>query len=310
MTRLPLKEGTTTDEFYVYIGPRSENELIKYNLGDKNKWGLVNAKFDQALQTSGVFSLVEMLLKWALEKIHIFIHNWGLAIIVLTIILKIILFPLNKKSAMGTLKMQELQPRMQAIREKYKDNPQKLNEETAKLYKESGYNPVSGCLPMILQMFILFALYNVFNNYFEVRGASFIKGWIDDLSVGEAIWTWKQEIPLISTFSQNSLRLLPIIYTVSQLVTGKITQYGGAGTAQSQSQMKFMMYGMPILFFFILYNVPSGLLIYWIVSNVLQLVQQLIINNIMKKKRSELEIAKPVQDKNTLKFKGGKKKTR
>lgn len=310
MTRLPLKEGTTTDEFYVYIGPRSENELIKYNLGDKNKWGLVNAKFDQALQTSGVFSLVEMLLKWALEKIHIFIHNWGLAIIVLTIILKIILFPLNKKSAMGTLKMQELQPRMQAIREKYKDNPQKLNEETAKLYKESGYNPVSGCLPMILQMFILFALYNVFNNYFEFRGASFIKGWIDDLSVGEAIWTWKQEIPLISTFSQNSLRLLPIIYTVSQLVTGKITQYGGAGTAQSQSQMKFMMYGMPILFFFILYNVPSGLLIYWIVSNVLQLVQQLIINNIMKKKRSELEIAKPVQDKNTLKFKGGKKKTR
>ncbi len=310
MTRLPLKEGTTTDEFYVYIGPRSENELIKYNLGDKNKWGLVNAKFDQALQTSGVFSLVEMLLKWALEKIHIFIHNWGLAIIVLTIILKIILFPLNKKSAMGTLKMQELQPRMQAIREKYKDNPQKLNEETAKLYKESGYNPVSGCLPMILQMFILFALYNVFNNYFEFRGASFIKGWIDDLSVGEAIWTWKQEIPLISTFSQNSLRLLPIIYTVSQLVTGKITQYGGAGTAQSQSQMKFMMYGMPILFFFILYNVPSGLLIYWIVSNVLQLVQQLIVNNIMKKKRSELEIAKPVQDKNTLKFKGGKKKTR
>ena len=310
MTRLPLKEGTTTDEFYVYIGPRSENELIKYNLGDKNKWGLVNAKFDQALQTSGVFSLVEMLLKWALEKIHIFIHNWGLAIIVLTIILKIILFPLNKKSAMGTLKMQELQPRMQAIREKYKDNPQKLNEETAKLYKESGYNPVSGCLPMILQMFILFALYNVFNNYFEFRGASFIKGWIDDLSVGEAIWTWKQEIPLISTFSQNSLRLLPIIYTASQLVTGKITQYGGAGTAQSQSQMKFMMYGMPILFFFILYNVPSGLLIYWIVSNVLQLVQQLIINNIMKKKRSELEISKPVQDKNTLKFKGGKKKTR
>ena len=310
MTRLPLKEGTTTDEFYVYIGPRSENELIKYNLGDKNKWGLVNAKFDQALQTSGVFSLVEMLLKWALEKIHIFIHNWGLAIIVLTIILKIILFPLNKKSAMGTLKMQELQPRMQAIREKYKDNPQKLNEETAKLYKESGYNPVSGCLPMILQMFILFALYNVFNNYFEFRGASFIKGWIDDLSVGEAIWTWKQEIPLISTFSQNSLRLLPIIYTVSQLVTGKITQYGGAGTAQSQSQMKFMMYGMPILFFFILYNVPSGLLIYWIVSNVLQMVQQLLINSYMKKKRLELVTDKPVLDKNTLKFKGGKKKTR
>lgn len=310
LTRLPLKNGISTDEFYVYIGPRSENELIKYNLTDKNKWGLLNAKFNQALKTTGVFSLVEMLLKWALEKIHIFIHNWGLAIIALTVILKIILFPLSKKSAMGTLKMQEIQPKMQAIQAKYRDNPQKLNEETAKLYKESGYNPVSGCLPMILQMFILFALYNVFNNYFEFRGASFIKGWIDDLSEGEYIWSWKREIPLLSSFSQNKLRLLPIIYTLSQLVTGKITQYGGAGTAQSQSQMKFMMYGMPILFFFILYNVPSGLLIYWIVSNVLQMVQQLLINSYMKKKRLELVTEKPVLDKNTLKFKGGKKKTR
>lgn len=310
LTRLPLKNGISTDEFYVYIGPRSENELIKYNLADKNKWGILNAKFNQALKTTGVFSLVEMLLKWALEKIHIFIHNWGLAIIALTVILKIILFPLSKKSAMGTLKMQEIQPKMQSIQAKYRDNPQKLNEETAKLYKESGYNPVSGCLPMILQMFILFALYNVFNNYFEFRGASFIKGWIDDLSEGEYIWSWKREIPLFSSFSQNKLRLLPIIYTLSQLVTGKITQYGGAGTAQSQSQMKFMMYGMPILFFFILYNVPSGLLIYWIVSNVLQMVQQLLINSYMKKKRLELVTDKPVLDKNTLKFKGGKKKTR
>ena len=310
LTRLPLKNGISTDEFYVYIGPRSENELIKYNLADKNKWGILNAKFNQALKTTGVFSLIEMLLKWALEKIHIFIHNWGLAIIALTVILKIILFPLSKKSAMGTLKMQEIQPKMQAIQAKYRDNPQKLNEETAKLYKESGYNPVSGCLPMILQMFILFALYNVFNNYFEFRGASFIKGWIDDLSEGEYIWSWKREIPLLSSFSQNKLRLLPIIYTLSQLVTGKITQYGGAGTAQSQSQMKFMMYGMPILFFFILYNVPSGLLIYWIVSNVLQMVQQLLINSYMKKKRLELVTDKPVLDKNTLKFKGGKKKTR
>ena len=310
LTRLPLKNGISTDEFYVYIGPRSENELIKYNLADKNKWGILNAKFNQALKTTGVFSLVEMLLKWALEKIHIFIHNWRLAIIALTVILKIILFPLSKKSAMGTLKMQEIQPKMQAIQAKYRDNPQKLNEETAKLYKESGYNPVSGCLPMILQMFILFALYNVFNNYFEFRGASFIKGWIDDLSEGEYIWSWKREIPLLSRFSQNKLRLLPIIYTLSQLVTGKITQYGGAGTAQSQSQMKFMMYGMPIFFFFILYNVPSGLLIYWIVSNVLQMVQQLLINSYMKKKRLELVTDKPVLDKNTLKFKGGKKKTR
>lgn len=310
LTRLPVLESSVTDEYYVYIGPRSETELIKYNSQDKNAWNLVNAKFNQALQTSGFLSVIEVALKWSLENIYKIVKNWGVAIIILTIILKILLFPLNKKSAVGTLKMQELQPKMQEIQSKYKDNPQKLNEETAKLYQQAGYNPVSGCLPMVFQMVILFALYNVFNNYFEFRGASFIKGWIDDLSVGDSVWSWKTNVPFISSFTMNNLRLLPIIYTVSQLLNGIITQYGGAGNSQSQAQMKFMMYGMPIMFFFLFYNVPSGLLLYWTVSNILQMGQQVVINNIMKKKKAEVAKSQKVVDKNTLKFKGGKKKTR
>lgn len=310
LTRLPVLESSVTDEYYVYIGPRSETELIKYNSQDKNAWNLVNAKFNQALQTSGFLSVIEVALKWSLENIYKIVKNWGVAIIILTIILKILLFPLNKKSAVGTLKMQELQPKMQEIQSKYKDNPQKLNEETAKLYQQAGYNPVSGCLPMVFQMVILFALYNVFNNYFEFRGASFIKGWIDDLSVGDSVWSWKTNVPFISSFTMNNLRLLPIIYTVSQLLNGIITQYGGAGNSQSQAQMKFMMYGMPIMFFFLFYNVPSGLLLYWTVSNILQMGQQVVINNIMKKKKAEVSKNQKVVDKNTLKFKGGKKKTR
>ena len=310
LTRLPVLESSVTDEYYVYIGPRSETELIKYNSQDKNAWNLVNAKFNQALQTSGFLSVIEVALKWSLENIYKIVKNWGVAIIILTIILKILLFPLNKKSAVGTLKMQELQPKMQEIQSKYKDNPQKLNEETAKLYQQAGYNPVSGCLPMVFQMVILFALYNVFNNYFEFRGASFIKGWIDDLSVGDSVWSWKTNVPFISSFTMNNLRLLPIIYTVSQLLNGIITQYGGAGNSQSQAQMKFMMYGMPIMFFFLFYNVPSGLLLYWTVSNILQMGQQVVINNIMKKKKAEVAKNQKVVDKNTLKFKGGKKKTR
>jgi len=273
---------------------------------------LFNVKFNEALQTSAFLSLIEVALKWSMEMINKVVHNWGISIIILTIILKIILFPLNKKSAIGTLKMQQLQPQMTAIQEKYKDNQQKLSEETTKLYKESGYNPVSGCLPMILQMIILFALYNVFNNYFEFRGASFIPGWIDDLSIGDSIWSWNKNIWLISSFTQNNLRLLPIIYTVSQLFNGKITQYGGAGAtnAQSKMQMDLMMYGMPILFFFLFYNVSSGLLLYWTVSNFIQMGQQLVINKIMAKKRAEMNLAQPEVNKNVLKFKGGKKKTR
>lgn len=310
ISRKEIAESTSNDTYYVYVGPRQERELIKYNDQSKNGWNLSNTKFNEALQTSGFLSWIEIILKWCLEKINLAVHNWGVSIIILTVILKIILFPLNRNSAMGSLKMQEIQPRMKELQEKYKDDQQKLGVEMQKLYKEAGYNPMSGCLPMIVQMFILFALYNVFNNYFEFRGASFVKGWIDDLSTGDSIWTWKRTIPFVSAFTMNNLRLLPFIYTASQLLNGKITQYGNAGAAgANQGQMKFMMYGMPLMFFFLFYNVPSGLLLYWTVSNILQIGQQIVINSVMKKKRSEIESKKAV-NKNVLKFKGGKKKPR
>ena len=310
ISRNPIYAETTNDTFFIYIGPRQERELIKYNDQTRNAWNISNAKFNEALQTSGFLSWVEMILKFCLEKINLIVHNWGISIIILTIFLKIILFPLNKNSATGSLKMQKLQPKMKALQEKYKDDQQKLGVEMQKLYKEVGYNPMSGCLPMIVQMFILFALYNVFNNYFEFRGASFIKGWIDDLSTGDSILTWKKQIPFISAFTMNNLRLLPFIYTASQLLNGKITQYGNPNSTGNQGQMKFMMYGMPLMFFFLFYNVPSGLLLYWATSNILQIGQQILINRVMKKKTHELGITGSLENKNTLKFKGGKKKTR
>lgn len=309
LSRKAATEKNINDTYYIYVGPRNEKDLIKYNSQEKNDWGLSNLKFNQALQTSGLLIWLEVILKWSLEIIYKIVRNWGVAIIILTIILKIVLFPFNRKTALGSLKMQELQPKMQELQSKYQNDQQKLSVEMQKLYKQAGYNPMSGCLPMIIQMLILFALYNVFNNYFEFRGASFIKGWIDDLSVGDSILSWNKQIPFISMFTQNNLRILPFVYTGSQLLNGKITQYGGS-TGTNSGQMKFMMYGMPLLFFFMFYNVPSGLLLYWTVSNVLQIGQQVIINQIMKKKRAEEEKNKPAVDKNVLKFKGGKKKTR
>ena len=171
--------------------------------------------------------------------------------------------------------MQELQPKMQALQEKYKGDQQKLQIETSKLYKEAGYNPASGCLPMLFQFLILFAMYNLFNNYFEFRGASFIKGWIDDLSDGDSVYQLKTFIPLVG----NHIRVLPVIYLVSQLFYGKITQMGGTlQSAQSSGQMKFMTYGLPLIFFFLFYNAPSGLILFWTVSNVIRMIQQVIIN--------------------------------
>lgn len=275
------------DTYYVYVGPRNEKELNKFSSAETNGFGFEGRKIKEAITRSPILGWLEVAFKWMMQMINKLVNNWGVSIIIMTIILKLALFPLTYKSSMGTLKMQEIQPRMQAIQTKYKDNPQKMQEETAKLYQETGYNPMSGCLPMIFQMMALWAMFNLFNNYFEFRGASFIPGWIDDLSNGDSIWSWNKEIPFITGITGNCLRILPIVYLVSQLFYGKITQMGGAAAGQNQASMKFMTYGMPIIFSFMFYNAPSGLLLFWTISNILQMVQQIVINNIMKKKKAE-----------------------
>ena len=275
-----------SDTYYMYFGPRSDKELKRYNIAENNGWNLGGKKVSQALQTSGLFNWMEKILKVILEFLNKLIHNWGVSIIVMTLLLRIIMFPLSKKQSLSSLKMQELQPKMKAIQEKYKNDQQKLQQETSKLYQQAGYNPASGCLPLFLQFFVLISMYNLFNNYFEFRGAMFIPGWIPDLSTGDVVKTFNFNIPLLG----NQLRLLPVIYVATQLLSGKITQYGQAGApGQSQATMKFMMYGMPLMFFFMFYNAPSGLLLYWLTSNVLQIFQQLIINKMMKEKRAEKE---------------------
>ena len=273
-----------SDTYYMYFGPRNDKDLKRYNIAENNGWNLGGKKVSQALQTSGWLNWLEKILKFVLELLNKLIHNWGVSIIIMTIILKVIMFPISKKQSLSSLKMQELQPKMKAIQDKYKNDQQKLQQETSKLYQQAGYNPASGCLPMVFQFLVLFAMYNLFNNYFEFRGAMFIPGWIPDLSTGDIVKTFNFNIPLLG----NQLRILPVIYVATQLLSGKITQYGQTtAPGQSQATMKFMMYGMPLMFFFLFYNAPSGLLLYWLTSNVLQIFQQLIINKMMKENRAE-----------------------
>ena len=288
--RAAFSGSDISDTYYMYFGPRNDKDLKRYNIAENNGWNLGGKKVTQALQTSGWLNWLEKILKVVLEMLNKLFHNWGVSIIIMTLILKVIMFPLSKKQSLGSLKMQELQPKMQALQEKYKGDQQKLQQETSKLYQQAGYNPASGCLPMLFQFLVLFAMYNLFNNYFEFRGAMFIPHWIPDLSTGDVIKTFNFNIPLLG----NQLRLLPVIYVATQLLSGKITQYGQTtAPGQSQATMKFMMYGMPLMFFFMFYNAPSGLLLYWLTSNVLQIFQQLIINKMMKEKRAEKEAGKP-----------------
>ncbi|MFA6856700.1 MAG: membrane protein insertase YidC [Treponema sp.] len=288
LTRRQFSGSDMSDTYYMYFGPRNEKDLRRYNVPENNSWQLSGLKLSESLQSSGWLGWLENILKWMLEILYKLIPNWGVSIILMTVIFKFAMFPLTKKQSLSTLKMQNLQPQMAVIQAKYKDNPQKLQEAMGKLYKENDYNPAGGCLPMLLQFLILFAMYNLFNNYFEFRGASFIPGWIPDLSAGDSIYTFKKSIP----FFGNAVRILPVIYLASQLLYGKITQNGGTavGNGTSAAQMKFMMYGMPIVFFFIFYNAPSGLLLYWTVSNLIQMGQQLVINKIMEAKKKESAI--------------------
>jgi YidC/Oxa1 family membrane protein insertase len=268
----------TTDSYYFYYGPKTQAALDVFSDGAKNGFSLGGAHYVDVIEGDWL-GWLEDILKFFLVVFHYIVPNWGIAIILLTIMVRAILFPLTFKGSMATSRMQALTPKINEIREKYKDNPKKMNELMAELYRTEKANPLSGCLPMLIQIPIFFAMYYLFNNQFDLRGALFIPGWIPDLSMGDSVLEWSAGIPILGW---THLRLLPFIYVGSQLLYAKFTTQPTAGS--SQKQMQLMMYAMPIIFFFILYDAPSGLTLYWISTNVLTIVQQMVINNILKKR--------------------------
>jgi YidC/Oxa1 family membrane protein insertase len=287
MTRPALNGSRTEDTYRFYLGPKSQNALAVYDTGN-NTFNLREMDLARVANTSGILAPLEVGLKWLLMLFYRLIPNYGAAIILLTLVVKALMFPLTKKSSESTLRMQTLSPKIKEIQDKYKDNPTKMNTEIADLYKKEGYNPLSGCLPMLLQIPLFIAMYNLFNNHFDLRGAMFIPGWIPDLSLPESVFNFS---PLRLPFlGWSDIRLLPFIYVGSQLLYGKVTQ---TPDQQGNAQMKIMLYAMPVFFFFILYDVPSGLLLYWIMSNVLTMVQQLAINKFLAKKRAALAASNP-----------------
>jgi YidC/Oxa1 family membrane protein insertase len=282
ISRPAIKASKQTDAYYFFFGPKTSTALARYDYADRNAFARANLRLEDSMETSNILGWLESILKFFLNFFYKLIPNYGIAIILTTILMKAIMFPLTKQGSIGSARMQELQPQMAELQAKYKGNPQKLNQEMAEFYKREKYNPMSGCLPMLIQFPLFIAMYNLFNNHFDLRGASFIPGWIGDLSMPESVVNFGNfALPILGW---HDLRALPIIYVASQLLYGKFTQTPSTG--QNASQMKLMMYGMPIMFFFILYDVPSGLLLYWIASNILTIVQQIAINDMLKKRKA------------------------
>jgi YidC/Oxa1 family membrane protein insertase len=197
---------------------------------------------------------------WLLEQIHSYVANWGWAIVILTLLIKLIFFPLSAASYKSMARMKEVQPRLLNLREQFKGDPQKLNRAMMDLYKQEKINPLGGCLPVVVQIPVFIALYWVLLSSVEMRNAPWIL-WIKDLSVPDPYY------------------ILPVIMAVSMFVQTKLNP-----TPPDPLQAKIMMW-MPIVFSVMFFFFPAGLVLYWVVNNILSIAQQWQINQ-MSAKRS------------------------
>lgn len=200
---------------------------------------------------------------YVLNAIYGVVGNYGIAIIIVTILMRIVIFPLTLKQEKSMKKMRELQPELEKIKEKYKDNPQEYQQKTAELYRESGVNPLGGCLPLLIQMPVFVALYWAFSGNAIPADAKFL--W----------FTLKQpdRLFMIGNFAFN---LLPILNVGVTYIQQKIMTSATSGQESSQ-QMQTMLYMMPLMMLFIFYKMPSGVTLYYLVSGALSLVQQYFI---------------------------------
>lgn len=228
-----------------YAGPKKQSLL--WNLGMKD------------VMEFGMWRWLCYPLVSVLNFFHNIIPNYGVAIILLTFLVRILFWPLTHKSTVGMRKMQEIQPLMKEIQAKYKDNPQRLQQETWALYKEHKVNPMSSCLPMLIQIPVFIALFNVLRSAVELRYAPFL--WISDLSEPERLFaSW---FPI-----GGGLNLLPILMAISTGLQSAFTPSSG-----DAKQQRMMMVFMPLMMLFMFYSFPSALSLYWFLSNLISIVQ-------------------------------------
>jgi len=204
---------------------------------------------------------------YSLKEIHKFVPNYGVVLIIFSFLVKLIVYPLTKKSYQSTAAMQTIQPEVNALRDKYKNNPQKLNQATMQLYKEKGVNPLGGCLPMLLQMPLLLALFQVFRTTIELRAEPFV-WWIRDLSAPDTIIHLPFTIPIYG----NQISVLPILMVVSMFIQQRMMAPGA-----QQPQQKTMQYFMTGFFFLMFNSFPSGLNLYYTLFNILTILQQKLV---------------------------------
>jgi YidC/Oxa1 family membrane protein insertase len=238
-----------TESFQIYAGPKDLAQLRKLGGGQ------------DAVMNFGMFGFVSEFLLWAMNSLNAVFHNYAAAIIVLTIIIKSLLWPIQNKATDQMRKMSLLSPKMTELREKYKDDPQKMNEEVMKLYKEYGVNPFSGCVPLLIQIPIFFGFYAMLGSAIELRNSSFL--WVQDLSQPDTVFK-------LWGFPVN---VLPIVMAGTMIWQLVITPKSGDAMQQR------IFYFMPVIFLVFCYNYASGLALYWTTQNLFSIVQLYLTRN-------------------------------
>jgi YidC/Oxa1 family membrane protein insertase len=248
---MPLTRDISRDRFTIFIGPMNDELLKSYQIG-------LEKLMDMGAKVIQPFSIAAL---WTFKKIHSVVPNYGIVLIIFALLIKIITAPLTKKSMLSMKRMQALQPRMEELKEKYAKDPQRLNTETMKLYKEEGVNPMGGCLPILLQMPLLWALYIVFRSTISLRQEGFV-WWIKDLSGPDTIFTLPFSIPMYG----NGVNVLPILMGLTMIIQQKMSV--------TDPKQKAMIYIMPIFMTLLFNNFPSGLNLYYTLFNIISIIHQ------------------------------------
>lgn len=238
---ISLKGKSEVNNYIIYAGPKEHEKLKALGVGLEH------------IIDFGFFSVIARPLFWLMKFLNRLTGNYGWAIVLLTIIVRIPFIPLVNKGQKAMKKLQEIQPRMAEIREKHKKDPKRMQAEISGLYKKYKVNPMGGCLPMLLQIPVFFALYKILSIAIELRGAPFML-WVTDLS------------------QKDPYYILPIVMGITMVIQQKMTPSGG-----DPKQQKLMMF-LPVIFTFMFLSFASGLVLYWLVNNLLSIGQQIYIN--------------------------------
>jgi YidC/Oxa1 family membrane protein insertase len=244
-------------KFHIYLGPQDLKIISAIN----PDW--------QPVIYYGKFDFIAQMLLKLLKFFFNLVHNWGWAITILSLAIYIILYPLTLKQMKSMKEMQILQPQIEELRQLYKDNTQRLNKEIMVLYRKHKVNPFGGCLPLILQIPIFFALYQVLSRSIALKGANFL--WIKDLSEPDRLFQFPVELPFLGQY----FNLLPILMAIGMFIQQKSSIAKMSGSAAEQQKIMIIIF--PIMFGILFYNMPAGLVLYWFINSSLTLGYQLLV---------------------------------